>query len=98
MITVVLPAQLRSLAGITDDVGLDVAGTVTPGAIVDALEAKYPPLKGTLRDPATGRRRSFVRFFACGADISHEGLDVPIPEAVVLGAQPFYIVGAMAGG
>jgi molybdopterin converting factor small subunit len=98
MITVVLPAQLRSLAGIGGDVPLDLLGTVTPGEIVDALEALYPPLKGTLRDPATGKRRSFVRFFACGADISHEGLDAPVPEAVVQGTQPFYIVGAMAGG
>ncbi len=98
MITVVLPAQLRSLARITEDVRLEITGTVTPDTIIDHLEMRYPPLKGTIRDPATGTRRSFVRFFACGADISHDGMGAPLPDAVAKGVEPFYIVGAMAGG
>ncbi len=98
MITVVLPVQLRTLARITEDVHLDLSAPPTPTSIVDALEAQYPALRGTIRDPATGRRRAFVRFFACGEDISHDGMDRSLPDAVQMGKEPFYIVGAMAGG
>jgi molybdopterin converting factor small subunit len=98
MIRVVLPAHLRSLAKIQGEVQLEIAGPVTQRSVVDALEAKYPQLGGTLRDYATGQRRPFVRFFACEEDLSHESPDAPLPEAVASGAEPFLVVGAIAGG
>jgi len=98
MIRVVLPHHLRTLAGVRKEVELDVAEPVTQAALLDALEARYPTLRGTIRDSATGQRRSLVRFFACGQDWSHEPADLPLPAAVVSGAEPFMVVGAMAGG
>ena len=98
MIRVVLPAHLRTLAKVDAEVELDVAGQVTQRSVLDALEAQYPVLRGTIRDHPTGRRRAFVRVFACEQDLSHEEPDAPLPEAVTRGAEPFLIVGAMAGG
>lgn len=98
MIRVVLPAHLRSLARIDGEVELRVAGQVTQCSVLDALEARYPVLRGTIRDRGNGRRRAFVRFFACELDLSHEQPDAPLPDAVATGAEPFLIVGAMAGG
>ena len=102
MIRVVLPAHLRKLAHVDGEVKLDVApgadGRVTQRAVLDALEARYPMLRGTIRDHATHKRRPFVRFFACQEDLSHEAPDAPLPEAVAAGAEPFMIVGAIAGG
>jgi len=98
MIRVELPAHLRTLARVDGEVALDLTGAVTPGAIIDALEARYPPLRGTIRDYTTGRRRSYLRFFACEEDVSHEPLDVPLPDPIAAGVEPFLIVGAMAGG
>ncbi len=98
MIRVVLPAHLRTLANVTGDVQLEVPVPATQRAILDALEARYPMLCGTIRDRATLRRRAFVRFFACQEDLSHEPPDAPLPEAVATGAAPFVILGAMAGG
>ena len=98
MIRVVLPPHLRKLAQVDREVKLDVAGPVTQRAILDALEAAYPMLRGTIRDHVTHRRRSFVRFFACEQDLSHEADDAPLPDAVANGAEPFLVVGAMAGG
>jgi molybdopterin converting factor small subunit len=98
MIRVVLPAHLRTLALVDREVELDVSGEVTQRSVIDALEARYPALRGTLRDPATQKRRAFVRFFACEDDLSHELPDAPLPDAVATGAEPFIVVGAMAGG
>jgi molybdopterin converting factor small subunit len=98
MIRVVLPAHLRTLARIAGEVKLDVAGPVTQRSLLDALEASYPVLRGTIRDRDDGRRRAMVRFFACQEDLSHEPPDDPLPEAVTTGAEPYLIVGAMAGG
>lgn len=98
MVRVVLPAHLRTLARVTGEVRLDLDGPVTPRSILEALEARYPMLRGTLRDHVTHKRRPFVRFFACEQDFSHESPDTPLPEAVATGAEPFLIVGAMAGG
>lgn len=98
MIRVVLPAHLRTLARVDQEVQIEVASEVTQRSILDALEASYPMLCGTIRDHVTRRRRPFVRFFACEADLSHELPDAPLPEAVANGAEPFLIVGAMAGG
>jgi molybdopterin converting factor small subunit len=98
MIRVVLPAHLRTLAQINGEVELDVAGPVTQRSVLDALEASYPMLRGTIRDRGNGRRRAMVRFFACQEDLSHEPPDDPLPEEVTAGAEPFLIVGAMAGG
>ena len=97
MIRVMLPAHLRTLARV-DEVTLDVAGPPTLRAVLDALEAQYPVLRGTIRDHVTQQRRPFLRFFACEEDLSHESPDVPLPEAVATGAEPFLVVGAMAGG
>ena len=97
-IRVVLPAHLRTLAQVGGDVRVDVAGGVTQRAILDALEAKYPVLRGTIRDHGTHQRRAFIRFFACERDLSHDLPDAPVPEAVVRGAEPFLVVGAIAGG
>jgi hypothetical protein len=98
MIRVALPAHLRTLARVSDDVQLEVASPVTQRGILDALEATYPMLRGTIRDQATSRRRPLVRFFCCGEDFSHEAPDTPLPDAVANGLEPFFIVGAMAGG
>ena len=92
----VLPAHLRTLAALAGEVQLDCAGTQR--AVLDALEARYPALEGTIRDPVSGRRRAFVRFFACREDLSHDSPDAPLPEAVLRGDEPFLVVGAMAGG
>jgi len=98
MIRVELPAHLRTLARVDREVTLDVAGEPTLRAILDALEARYPMLRGTIRDHVTRERRPFLRFFACEEDFSHEPPDAPLPEAVARGVEPFLIVGAMAGG
>jgi molybdopterin synthase sulfur carrier subunit len=98
MIRVVLPAHLRTLARVDGEVKLDVEGPVTQRSVLDALEARYPMLRGTIRDHVTQRRRPFVRFFACEEDLSHEPQDTPLPDAVATGEEPFHIVGAMAGG
>jgi sulfur-carrier protein len=98
MIRVVLPAHLRTLAKITGEVQLEVQGPVTQRTVLDALEARYPMLGGTLRDHVTGQRRPFVRFFACEEDLSHESPDTPLPDAVANGTEPFLVVGAIAGG
>ena len=96
MTRVVLPYHLRTLAGVDGEVVLDDASTAAE--VVDALERLHPPLRGTIRDGATGLRRPFVRFFACGEDLSHEPMDAPLPDAVRSGAEPLLVVGAMAGG
>jgi len=98
MIRVMLPFHLRTLAQVDDEVMLDVQGPVTPRSVLDALEARYPVLRGTIRDHATGQRRAFLRFFACEQDLSHESPDAPLPEAVAKGTEPFCIIGAIAGG
>jgi len=98
VIRVVLPAHLRNLAKVNGEVQLDLDGPVTQRTVLDALEATYPVLRGTMRDQSTLRRRSFVRFFACGEDLSHEAPDAPLPEAVTTAAEPYLVVGAMAGG
>jgi sulfur-carrier protein len=98
MIRVVLPQHLRTLARVDGEVALDVAEPVTRAALLDALEAAYPVLRGAIRDHGTLRRRPFIRFFACEQDLSHEPADAPLPEPVVQGAEPYLVVGAMAGG
>lgn len=98
MIRVVMPLHLRRLAGVDGEVHFDVPGTVTRDAILDALEARYPALRGTIRDHVTRQRRPFIRFFACQRDLSHDPPKAPLPDAVARGDEPFLIVGAMAGG
>ncbi len=98
MIRVVLPAHLRTLARIDGEVQLEVDGEATQRSVIDALEARYPMLRGTIRDHDTNKRRAFVRFFACEEDLSNESPDAPLPEEVAAGAEPFLVVGAMAGG
>jgi hypothetical protein len=98
MIRVALPAHLRTLAHVKGDVMLEVEGEVTQRSVLDALEARYPMLAGTIRDHDTQQRRGFVRFFACEQDLSHESPDAPLPEAVASGAEPFFVIGAIAGG
>ena len=98
MIRVVLPFHLRTLARVEGEVELQVEGTVTQGSILDALEARHPELRGTIRDHLTKKRRPFLRFFACGEDLSHEPPDQPLPDAVATGEEPFMVVGAVAGG
>jgi hypothetical protein len=98
MIRVVLPAHLRKLAQIEGEVQVEVAGPVTQRSVLDAVEARYPMLRGTVRDHATQKRRAFVRFFACGQDLSHESPDAPLPESIATGAEPFLVIGAIAGG
>jgi molybdopterin synthase sulfur carrier subunit len=98
VIRVVLPAHLRTLARVNDEVSLEVEGRATLASVLDALEARYPALRGTIRDHDTHKRRAFVRFFACEEDFSHETPDTPLPEAVLTGAEPLLVVGAMAGG
>jgi len=98
MITVVLPAHLRTMAQVSGEVQLEVVGPVTQRSVLDALEARYPMLRGTIRDHVTQERRAFVRFFACQEDLSHESPDAPLPDAVASGVEPFLVVGAIAGG
>jgi molybdopterin converting factor small subunit len=98
MIRVVLPTHLRKLAGIDEEVRLDLDGEATQRTVLDALEERYPMLRGTIRDHGTQQRRAFLRFFACEQDLSHESPDAPLPEEVVNGSEPFMVVGAMAGG
>ncbi len=98
MIRVVLPAHLRTLARIDGEVRLDVAGPVTQRSVLDALEERYPVLRGTIRGHDSGPRRAFIRFFACERDLSHDAPDDPLPDAVAAGTEPYLVVGAMAGG
>jgi len=98
MIRVVLPTHLRTLARVDGEVQLDIEGPATQRTVLDALEARYPMLRGTIRDHVTQQRRAFVRFFACEQDLSHAAPDTPLPDAVATGAEPLLIVGAMAGG
>ena len=98
MITVTLPAHLRTLARVDGDVRIEVPGAVTQRAVLDALETAYPMLRGTIRDHRTLQRRAFVRFFACGEDLSHVPADAPLPSAVADGREPFMVIGAIAGG
>jgi hypothetical protein len=98
VIRVVLPPHLRTLAKVSGEVELDVPGEPTRGAVLDALEARYPVLRGTIRDHVTHQRRAFVRFFACAQDLSHDPPDARLPDAVATGAEPFIILGAIAGG
>ena len=98
MIRVILPAHLRTLAKVGDEVTVEVESQATLGAVLHALEARYPVLRGTIRDQISQKRRPFVRFYACGEDLSHDPPDTPLPDAVVTGTEPFLVVGAMAGG
>ena len=98
MIRVVLPQHLRTLAGLNSEVSVDVDAPVTAGRVLDALEARFPMLKGTIREYGTGKRRAYMRFFACEEDWSHEGMDAELPRAVAEGKEPLLIVGAIAGG
>jgi hypothetical protein len=98
MIRVVIPPHLRTLAGVGAEVTLDVNGPVTQRSVLDALEARYPMLCGTIRDQVTHKRRPMIRLFACSEDLSHEPPDAPLPDAVASGAEPFFIIGAIAGG
>ena len=98
MIRVILPVHLRTLAHVGAEVALDVPGQATPRAVLDALETRYPMLRGTIRDHVTFQRRPFLRFFACARDLSHEPPDAPLPDAVASGAEPFLVIGAIAGG
>jgi len=98
MIRVVLPAHLKTLVNATREIELDVAGVASQRSVVDALENRYPVLLGTIRDPTTKERRPFIRFFACEEDISHDDPEAPLPDAVVSGVEPFFVIGAMAGG
>jgi sulfur-carrier protein len=98
MVTVVLPPHLRTLAHVDGDVTIEVSGAVTQRSVLDALEARYPMLRGTIREHGTLERRAYLRFFACEQDLSHESPDAPLPEAVASGKEPFFVVGAIAGG
>jgi molybdopterin synthase sulfur carrier subunit len=98
VIRVVLPAHLKNLARISGEVRLDITGSATQRLVLDAVEARYPMLQGTMRDRRTGQRRAFVRFFACAEDLSNESPDAPLPDRVATGEEPFLVVGAMAGG
>lgn len=98
MIRVVLPAHLKTLVNVRREVEVDVAGVASQRSVIDALELRYPVLLGTIRDPNTKRRRPFIRFFACEEDISHDNPESPLPDDVITGKEPFYVIGAMAGG
>jgi molybdopterin synthase sulfur carrier subunit len=98
MILVVLPPHLRTLAGVSGDIQLEIEGEVTRRSILDALEKQYPMLRGTIRDHVSGERRPFLRFFACGEDVTHESPDATLPQEIASGAEPFYVIGAIAGG
>jgi sulfur-carrier protein len=97
-IRVSMPAHLRTLAGVSGDATLELDGEVTRRSVLDALETKYPMLRGTIREHVSGERRPFLRFFACGEDITHKSPDDPLPEEIASGAEPFYVIGAIAGG
>ena len=98
MIRVIMPAHLRTLAGVRGEVTVEVEGEVTRRSILDALEKQYPMLRGTILEHVSGERRPFLRFFACGEDITHQSPDAPLPEEIVSGKEPFYVIGAIAGG
>lgn len=98
LIRVVMPAHLRTLAGVTGDVTVEVDGEVTRRSILDALEKQYPMLRGTIREHVSGERRPFLRFFACNEDVTHDSPDAPLPTEIASGAEPFYVIGAIAGG
>jgi len=98
MIRIVLPVHLRTLAHVGREVTIDIQGEATQRSVLDALEASYPMLRGTIRDHVTQQRRAFVRFFGCGEDLSHESPDAPLPDTVATGTEPFLVVGAIAGG
>ena len=98
MIRIILPHHLRTLANVATEVQLEVAGPVTQRSVLDALETRYPMLRGTIRDQVTGQRRPFLRFFACEEDLSHQPPDTPLPDAVASGAEPLIVIGAIAGG
>jgi len=98
MIRVAMRAHLRTLAGVNGDVTLEIEGEVTRRSVLDALEKQYPMLRGTIREHVSGERRPFLRFFACGEDITHNSPDDPLPEEIASGAEPFYVIGAIAGG
>jgi len=98
MIRVVMPSHLRMLAGVRGGVTLEIDGEVTRRSILDALETQYPMLRGTIREHVSGERRPFLRFFACGEDVTHESPDAPLPPEIASGAEPFYVIGAIAGG
>ena len=98
MVRIVLPQHLRTLARVDGEVSLDVSAPVTQRVVLDELEARYPMLRGTIRDHVTRKRRPFIRFFACEEDLSHKDPDAPLPDSVAVGAEPYLIVGAMAGG
>ena len=98
MIQVVIPAHLRTLAGVRGDVTVEVEGEVTRASILIALEKQYPMLRGTILEHVSGERRPFLRFFACGEDVTHESPDAPLPQEIASGAEPFYVIGAIAGG
>jgi sulfur-carrier protein len=98
MVRVILPYHLRNLAHVGEEVALDVNGAITQRSVLDALEGRYPMLAGTIRDHTTQQRRPFLRFFACGEDLSHESPDAPLPDAVSSGMEPFIVIGAIAGG
>lgn len=98
MIRVVIPTHLKTLSGVDGEIELEVNGDITHGSVLDALEEKFPMLKGTIRDHVTLERRAFIRFFACEKDLTHESPDTPLPEKVINGEEPYLIVGAMAGG
>ncbi|HWC77501.1 MAG TPA: MoaD/ThiS family protein [Blastocatellia bacterium] len=98
MIRVTLPFHLRTLARVDGEVTVEVEGQVSIGSVLDALEARYPMLRGTIRDHMTGKRRAFLRFFACGEDLSHQSMEEPLPDAVATGAEPLVVLGAIAGG
>jgi sulfur-carrier protein len=98
MIRVVMPAHLRTLAGVKGDVTVEIDGEVTRRSVLDALENKYPMLRGTIREHVSGERRPFLRFFACGEDITHQSPEDPLPEVIASGEEPFYVIGAIAGG
>ena len=98
MILVAMPAHLRTLAGVSGDVTLEIDGEVTRRSILDARETKYPMLRGTILEHVSGERRPFLRFFACGEDVTHNSPDAPLPQEIASGAEPFYVIGAIAGG
>lgn len=98
MVRVILPHHLRTLAGAGDEVQLDLNGSATVSTILDAIEQKYPMLRGTIREHGTLKRRALVRFFACGEDLSHDSPDTPLPDAIAKGEEPFFVMGAIAGG
>lgn len=98
MIRVVLPAHLKTLVNVHREIELDVVGVASQRSVVDALESRYPVLLGTIRDPTTKKRRPFIRFFACEEDISHDDPEAKLPDAVISGSEPFFVIGAMAGG